>query len=182
MERLWNQHGWDFINCLIQALIALLAWVAIINTRKKVSSTTRIKLKMRADFRITFVNNLNTAEIVVYIVNLGMAPVYIEEWGISLWKYGLFYRDSERISGNLSTEDLVELPPGKPVILTALYPSEIIGEKAYSSDKVRLYAKYWLGKIYYEKQKIPYNDIERKYNLVKNSAENAHHELHHIAK
>ena len=177
MVHLWNQYGWDFVNCLIQAVIALFAWIAIIDTRKKVSSTTKIKLKMRTDFRITFVNNQNTVEIIVYLVNLGMAPVYIEEWGVSLWKYGLIYRDKECM-----TEDVVELPPGKPVILTALYPNEIIGEKVHSGDKVRLYAKYWLDKIYYEKERIPYTDLERKYNLTKDSAENAHTALQQIAK
>lgn len=177
-----SETDWRIIDCAVQAIIALLAWIAIIYTRKTIGNRTRIKLKVRYEFTASVMHALKETqypvEISVRIVNLGMAPVYIEELGLSLWKLGVFKHGKKQpIWVAKSTEEVIELLPGKPVLKTAVI-DKVDGR---SSDRVRFYSKYLLGKIYYCKAREPFNDFYREFEQLKVSAMVSAGEINDIA-
>lgn len=157
---------WQLINCVVQAVVAILAWIAIILTLRQVSSTTKVKFKMYTKFQIGMKDGKEAVEIVLHIVNLGMAPIFIEGWGVQLWNYG---KKKKTIT---ISEEIFELKPGKPYSLSSYYPYNKVNDAASLHDKVCIYIKYRLGEIYYGKKEL-YDDLNFEYKKVRDDANRA---------
>ena len=171
MNWLWNENGWQIVNAIVQNVIAMSAWVTIILTKQQVSSTTKVKLKMYTEFQTSVENGKAVVEIVLHIINLGMASVYIEEWGIALQRYR-----GKNCNMSISKE-LFELEPGKPYEVSCYYPINTINDKASLRDKVRIYVRCRLGEIYYSKQKFPYYEFKHDYQKIMESVDSANKEI-----
>lgn len=171
LNSFWSENGWEFINCIIQAVISISAWITILLTRRQVSSTTRVKLKMYTDFRADIQDGEAVVEIALHIVNQGMAPVYIQGWGIELRGYR--HKDY-RLS--IST-DLFELEPGRPYVIAQHYPGGKIDDMASLHDRVRIYVQYQLNELYYSRKKCSYDEFRHEFEKVNHSINSVNSEV-----
>ncbi len=110
------------------------------------------------------------------IVNLGLAPVYIEEWGVIIHKP--IRRSVLHILGQEFGE--CKLDPGKPY--SRLFPyahtaiKDKIGRCSHERVKMSIYVKYHLGELYHSK-KEKFTVFDFQYSTVKESVDESNLEI-----
>lgn len=134
---------------------AMLAYWGIVISERQVSGTTKVKLKTKKRFVPGNDLEEKKVNIEVDIINLGLAPIYIEELGIAIHRR--FKRSTKKfiLFGN---SDELKLESGKPYTKSFIYSQihskirDIIPECDYNKMKVSIYVKYHLEEIYYSKK------------------------------
>lgn len=165
---------YGLLGLVAQILLAIFAWCEIIVSKRKVSSTNKVKFKIRRNFVIAQKNNKNKVNFKVDIVNLGLAPVYIEEWGVAI------HKPFRKCILRVLSADEVKLEPGKPYTRSFSYShTEIkdrIGNYNYKRVKMSVYIKYHLGETYYSK-KEKFSTYNLAYYDVKESVTDSDNEI-----
>lgn len=152
---LMNEQGIALITCICQIIVTGSAIVAIIITLKQVSGKTKVKLRATTEFRINErVNHAFYVELVLHIVNLGMAPVYISESGVQLWD-----GKNQKWSMRISMYPIV-IKPGDIAHISGEYDCEMMDDHAALHNKVSVYAKCQLDRYWFEKAKVPYAEFK----------------------
>lgn len=159
-----NEHWIDLINCACQIIVAVAAVVAIIITLQQVSGKSKVKLKATTKFQINERHDHTfCVELVLYIVNLGMAPVYISESGIQLW-------DNRKEKWQMIvSKDPIIIKPGDIAEISCEYNSELVDDHAALRDTVSVYAKCQLDRCWFDKSRIPYGEFKHESEKVSRS-------------
>lgn len=145
----------DILNCLFQGVIAIAAVVAIWITVKQISGRANVNLKMKTEFRLNETREGEFfVELVIHMVNLGMAPVYISSSGVQLWEHR-----KPKFKMRLSDDSFV-LKSGESRSVCGQYKSEMLDDKASLHDKVRIYAVCQMDKVFYEKKSCSYDEFQ----------------------
>lgn len=153
----------NILNCFFQGVIATAAVVAIWITIKQISGKASIHLKMKTEFRLNEATGGNImVELVIHMVNLGMAPVYISSSGIQLWK-----RNKPKLKMRISDESFV-LKSGEMQTVSGQYMSEMMDDRASLHDKVRIYAECQMDKVFYDRKKCPYDEFKHEFEKIRN--------------
>lgn len=148
----------NIINCVFQGIIAVSAVVAIWITIGQISGKAKIKLKMKTEFRLNETEGGEfIVELVIHMVNLGMAPVYISSSGIELWRHRKC-----KYKMRISNESFV-LKSGESKTVCGKYFSEMIDDVSLLSDSVKTYATCQMDKIVYEKKECSYDEFKHKW-------------------
>lgn len=148
----------NLLNCIFQGIIATAAVVAIWITIKQISGKASIHLKMKTEFRLNEATGGNlTVELVIHMVNLGMAPVYVSSSGIQLWK-----RNKQKLKMRISNETFV-LQSGEMRTVSGQYMSEMMDDRASLHDKIRIYAECQMDKVFYDRKKYPYDEFQHEF-------------------
>lgn len=150
-----DNHIFEWINCGSQIIIAIAAAIALYLTCRQFSGKAKVKLKAKTEFRISErKNHTFYVEIILHIVNLGMAPVYISESGIQLWD-----EKKEKWPMCISLEPIV-IKPGDIAHISGEYDCEMMDDHATLQDEVSVYAKCQLDRCWFEKARISYADLK----------------------
>lgn len=145
----------DILNCIFQGIIAIAAVVAIWITLKQISSRANVNLKMKTEFRLNETKEGDFfVELVIHMVNLGIAPIYISSSGVQLWEHR-----KPKFKMRISDESFV-LESGASKSVSGQYISEMMDDKASLSDKVRIYVVCQMDKIFYEKKECSYAEFQ----------------------
>ena len=157
----------NLLNCLFQGIVAVCAIVAIGVTKRQFSGKAKANLKMGIEFKFNEgPGGELVVELYIYIMNLGLGPVYISSCGIELWS-GKKPKHQMRISG----EPFV-LKSGQCETVHARYRSDNINEDAQLRDRVKVYAIYQMDKIFYDKKDYAYDEFKHLYEKRKQIIEN----------
>ena len=151
----------SIINCVCQCVIAIAAIIAIVVTILQISSKTRIKLKITYTFEsIKDASSDETyVEIRFHILNMSMAPVYISESWIQLWK-----NQNQHIECRITNADsALSLKPGESGTLGGKFFIQSISRSAKLRDQIRLYVVCQIDKKIYCKKSIEYAEFEHEY-------------------
>lgn len=152
----------NLLNCIFQGIIATAAVVAIWITIKQISGKASIHLKMKTEFRLNEATGGNlTVELVIHMVNLGMAPVYVSSSGIQLWK-----RNKQKLKMRISNETFV-LQSGEMRTVSGQYMSEMMDDRASLHDKIRIYAECQMDKVFYDRKKYPYDEFQHEFEKIR---------------
>ncbi len=155
----------EIINCIVQTVVAISGWLLYMITRRQVPSTTKAKFKICSMFVPVREKEETVVNLNVDIVNLGMAPIFVEEWGVALHRKFSYRCEDEMVILSKSFED-IKLEPGRPCKKSFPYPEEEIEDYIcrYGKKKIKasIYIKYHLGEVYNSKWES-YTDFEEKF-------------------
>lgn len=175
------QGLYALLTLVAQLLAAFFAWQTIKVYKRQSSSTNKVKFKIRHGFVPQKKDNKNVVNMQIDIVNLGLAPVYIEEWGVIIHKS--FRRSVFHILGQEFGE--CELDPGKPYSRSFPYAHTTIKDKigrcSHEKVKLSIYVMYHLGEIYHSK-KVKFNVFDFQYSKVKESVDETNIEIRDMQK
>lgn len=167
------------LGLVAQLLTALFAWQTIKVYKRQSSSTNRVKFKIRYGFVVAKKDNRNIVNLKIDIVNLGLASVYIEEWGLIIHKP--FKRSVSHILGQEFDES--KLDPGKPYSRSFPYSHTTIKDKigrcSHEKVKMSIYIKYHLGEVHHSK-KVKFTVFDFQYSRVKESVDEINAEIQDI--
>jgi hypothetical protein len=167
IDWLINDHGLDLINCVCQIIMALAAVIAICITVKQVSGKSKVHLRATTEFRINERHNHTFyVELILNVVNLGMAPVYMSEVGIQLWD-----GRREKWKMRISTDPIV-IMPGDIAKISGEYDTEMMDDHATLRNKVCVYVKCQLDRFWFEKVKTPYAEFKHESEKVSRNLPN----------
>lgn len=170
------QGLYALLGLVAQLLAAFFAWQTIKVYKRQSSSTNKVKFKIRHVFVSAEKDNKNVVNMQIDIVNLGLAPVYIEEWGIIIHKP--LRQSVLHILGKEFGE--CELNPGKPFSRSFPYShtaiKDKIGRVSHEKVKLSIYVMYHLGEIYHSK-KVKFNVLDFQYSKVKESVDETNIEI-----
>ena len=175
LNSILNQIEFQWVDTFIQLVVAGAGWAAFILERQKSGGTTKVKLRMRVEFKQSYEDGKAVAKIELQVVNIGMATVYIETWGIELRGFG---RKRRKI---LISDEMIRLEPGKPEKKSFYFPKKRIFQEALLKDRVYIYVTCRLGQIFYSKGNR-YSEFEREYMKVQEPADSSNKEMEEIEK
>jgi len=148
----------DLLNCIFQGIIAVAAIIAIWITIKQIGGKTNVNLRMRHSFRLHQTSaGESYVELVIHIVNLSMAPVYIQASGVKLWRRK---GKDQKIKCFPIYHDPFVLKSGETKTVCGKCDCEAINDCASLGDKIRIYSICQMDKYYYEKRSIKYADFK----------------------
>lgn len=156
----------NLLNCVFQGIIAFAAVVAIIITIKQISGKTSINLNMKKEFRISEIKEGQfVVELVIHMVNLGMAPVYISSTGVQLWIH-----NKPKFKMKIANDAFV-LQSGHCKSVYGVYHSEMIDDKASLHDKIKIYAECQMNKVFYDRTVFSYDEFFHEYERMRKRIE-----------
>lgn len=161
IDWIFTGNGLEVLNCFFQFVIAGAAVVAIWITIKQISGRAKPNLKMKTEFRLSEARSGQfIVELVIHMVNMGMAPVYVSSCGVQLWEHRkLKYK--MKIS-----DDSFVLKSGESRIVCGEYRGKSMNDKASLHDKVRIYAICQLDKVCYERKEWIYDEFKHEYEKI----------------
>lgn len=119
----------------------------------------------------------NNVNLELQVVNLGLATIYAEEWGIAIHRP--FSRKTDKIILYQEDEGM-KLEPGKTQIISLDYSKPRVKERVsgYEHDKVKIsiYMKYHLGEIF-NFRKEPLSNFMYDYQKLKDDVFDKNNEL-----
>lgn len=176
----------DIANCAIQIMLAIVAWIALIYTKRQIPSTNKVKFKVKYGFSKEMNEEKEIKTVInVDIVNLGMAPVYVEGLGILLYKP--LRKDKIHIPlDNINSKfETFRLEPGKPYRSSYDYNHlqmlNKITRKNHNRVRVSVYLRYHLDEEYHPKS-ISFNDFVFLYDKASIATNNVNRQFEKMVK
>lgn len=151
MQNILNWEGLNFINTITQVVIALSAIIAIIITISQVRYKAKANIKGYYKCALGAIKQdiTNKIEVIagvnIKIVNLGLAPVYIEYCGLKF----VGKIKEKNYPGIMTTSSIICIKPGESYDGTIPYMNLLlddIDDKVALHDKVYVYAQLCNGK------------------------------------
>lgn len=161
----------NLINTVSQIIMAISAIIAIIIAIKQIRYSGRTKLKGYYKCGVGAIKNETTNQIEkvvginIKIINLGLAPVYIEYCGIEF----IGEIKNKDYPGLMTASDIIKINPGEssnnPIFCVDILLDDI-DNKVSLHDKVYVYAKLCDGKILRWKTTDDYSSFKHEYMKV----------------